>query len=326
MRPLTNDVPKALLNIAGKTLLEWAVMRYNQAGIEDIVIAVGWKGSMIEDFVSSTNISARVVHVSEYEKGPLQTLLTAIETLEGDFLLSPVDAIMEPDSLTGMLVYHAEIGVPEGMILSVGSEAESGTPVECNEDNLLMGIGNIKPETKNVTRSAMLLLANTRIRDLCKSSLSDGKEKVVQLLEQFIQNGSPVHCFHVSHSWFDIDTLSDLLSANRHFLQKGGLQKAGSVFVPSGDSIEVGNSVELKSNILIGQGTTLQGPVLIHSDCKIDSECKVGPNVSISSNTTISRGCEVKDSVISGDSVLPAESRVQMSIIHNSRRYSSEMK
>ncbi|MHA3965156.1 MAG: NTP transferase domain-containing protein, partial [Candidatus Thorarchaeota archaeon SMTZ1-45] len=101
MRPLTDVIPKALVNVAGKTLLEWAIERYSQSGMEDIVIAVGWKGNMIEDFVSESNLNSRIIHVPDYETGPLQTLLTAIETFDGDFLLSPVDAILDPSTVLG---------------------------------------------------------------------------------------------------------------------------------------------------------------------------------------------------------------------------------
>lgn len=323
--PLTNEIPKALLNVAGRTLLEWAVERYTQAGINDIVIAVGWKGSMIEDFVSKASINASVVHVSDYEIGPLQTLLTAIETFDGDFLLSPVDAMVESTSMMGIQTHHSNVDDYEGMTLAVGSDVESGTFVEFNEDGLLTGFGDVGSNSKNVARSAMLFIANTSIRDLCRSALDDGKERVVQLLEQFINDGNIVRCFHVSHPWFDIDTLSDLLTANQHFLQRGGFRETKSVFIPSGDSVEVGDSFTLKSNITLGKGTSLQGPVLIVSDCKIGEGSKIGPNVTIDSNTAISKGCEVTDTVIFGESKLSTQSRVHTSVIYNSKRYNAEV-
>ena len=68
MSPLTNELPKALVNIAGKTLLEWAVERYKQSGIKDIVVAVGWKGSMVDEFVSQANINVKLVHVFDQNR------------------------------------------------------------------------------------------------------------------------------------------------------------------------------------------------------------------------------------------------------------------
>ncbi len=324
MGPLTNEMPKALVNIAGRTLLEWAVERYHQSGINDIVIAVGWKGSMIEDFVSKSNIKASVVHVSDYEIGPLQTFLTAIETFDGDFLLSPVDAMIEPASMVGIQTHHSKVGDPEDMTLAVGSNVESGTLVECNEDGLLTKIGDVGSNPNSVAQSAMLFIANTGIREICRTALNDGKERVAELLEQVIKSDSPVRCYPVSHPWFDIDTLSDLLAANQHFLQRGGFREAKSVFIPLGDRVEVGDSFTLKSNISLGKGTFLQGPVLIASDCKIGEDCKIGPYVTIDSKTTLSKGCELTEAVIFGESILSIQSRVHMSVIYDSNRYIAE--
>lgn len=324
MRPLTDEIPKALVNIAGRTLLECAVERYYQSGINDIVIAVGWKGSMIEDFVSKSNIKASVVHVSDYEIGPLQTLLTAIETFDGDFLLSPVDAMIEPASMVGIQTHHSEVGDHEGMTLAVGSNLESGTLVEFSEDGLLTGIRDVGSNSKSVARSAMLFIANTRIRELCRSALNEGKERVVQLLEQLVKDDSHVQCYHVSYPWFDIDSLLDILAVNQHFLQRGGFRETKSVFVPSGDSVEVGDSLTLKSNITLSKGTSLQGPVLIASDCTIGENCRLGPNVTIDSNTTLSEGCEITDAVIFGESKISSQSRVHRSIIYSSARYNAE--
>ncbi|MHA2396114.1 MAG: NTP transferase domain-containing protein [Candidatus Thorarchaeota archaeon] len=325
MRPLTNELPKALVNVAGRTLLEWAIERYKQSEIDDIVIAVGWKGDMIEDFVSKSDIKTSVVHVPKYEKGPLQTLLTAIESFDGDFLLSPVDAMIEPATVMGIQAHHSDLGDFDGMTLAVAQDAESGTPVELGNDGLLTGIGDFESNSKNVARSAMMLIAHTRIRNLCKSTLDDGKERVAQLLEQLIKDGTHVQGYGVSQPWFDIDTLSDLLEVNRHLLHRGGFRESNSVFIPSGDSIEVGDSLTLSSNITLGKGTSLRGPVFVASNCNIGEDCKLGPNVTIASNTTLSEGCRVTDAVIFGESNVSSQSRVHRRVIFRSIGYNAEV-
>jgi NDP-sugar pyrophosphorylase family protein len=324
MRPLTNEIPKALVNVAGKTLLEWAIERYTRSNIDDVVIAVGWKGSMIEDFVTKSKLDASILQVPNYEIGPLQTLLTAIETFDGDFLLSPVDAMIEPVSVIGIQTHHFEADDPESMTIAVGSDAESGTLVEFDDDGLLTGIGDVASDSKNVARSAMLLIANTQIRRLCQSALDDGKERVVDLLVQMIKDGSRVRSYATSQPWFDIDTLPDLLNVNQYLLQRGGLGETNSVFIPSGDSIEVGDILQLRSNITLGKGTTLQGPVIITSSCEIGENCKIGPNVTIASNTTLSNGCEVTDALIFGNSKVSSQSRVHRHIIYRSIKYDLE--
>ena len=47
MRPLTNDLPKPLIEVAGRTLLDHAIDRFKQAGINFVVVNVHYKGEMV---------------------------------------------------------------------------------------------------------------------------------------------------------------------------------------------------------------------------------------------------------------------------------------
>ncbi len=47
MRPLTNDRPKSLIMVAGRTLLDHAIDRFVAAGVKMIVVNVHYKGEMI---------------------------------------------------------------------------------------------------------------------------------------------------------------------------------------------------------------------------------------------------------------------------------------
>ncbi|CAM3714881.1 N-acetylmuramate alpha-1-phosphate uridylyltransferase MurU [Polynucleobacter brandtiae] len=49
MRPLTDETPKPLLSIKGKSLLAWHLEALNTAGIQDVVINHAWLGQKIED-------------------------------------------------------------------------------------------------------------------------------------------------------------------------------------------------------------------------------------------------------------------------------------
>ncbi|MFW9787601.1 MAG: NTP transferase domain-containing protein [Candidatus Thorarchaeota archaeon] len=319
--PLSSAIPKALVNVAGKTLLEWAIERHTLAGIDNVVIAVGWKGSLIEKFIVESSLNVRVVHVPNYEIGPLQTFLTAIETFDGSFLLSPVDALVEPATMVGILNHHSD----EQLTLGTSSSKVLGTLVQCGPDGIVTAIADNVLNSDDAVRSAMLLIAHTRIRDLCKSALDNGKTRVVQLLDQMVMNGTLISCYEVSHPWFDIDTLSDLLRANQYFLQRNNIARNDALHIPSGDSVDFDDSLSLQPNIRLGKGTSLQGPVLISSDCVIGEDCKIGPNVTIGTNTQVSKGSEITDSVIFGESKVSANCRIHMSVVFHSNMYKAEV-
>jgi L-glutamine-phosphate cytidylyltransferase len=47
LRPLTNERPKCLIEVAGETVLSRTVRTFRQAGISDVCIVVGYKAKAI---------------------------------------------------------------------------------------------------------------------------------------------------------------------------------------------------------------------------------------------------------------------------------------
>jgi NDP-sugar pyrophosphorylase family protein len=61
LRPLTNDRPKALVEIAGRTLLEITVVRLRQFGVREIIVNVHhFADKMIEYLQSKNNFGIRI--------------------------------------------------------------------------------------------------------------------------------------------------------------------------------------------------------------------------------------------------------------------------
>jgi MurNAc alpha-1-phosphate uridylyltransferase len=52
MRPLTNDLPKPLVEVRGKALIDHAIDRLLQAGVEMIVVNVHYRADMLKDHLS----------------------------------------------------------------------------------------------------------------------------------------------------------------------------------------------------------------------------------------------------------------------------------
>jgi len=73
MRPLTDSVPKPLLAIRGKSLIERHVERLAQAGMERIVINLAWLGGMIRDHLGDGSRYGVPIHYSEESPHALET-------------------------------------------------------------------------------------------------------------------------------------------------------------------------------------------------------------------------------------------------------------
>ena len=51
LRPVTDTIPKPLIKINGKPLIEWKINYLKKFGIKDIIICSGYKGKKIENYL-----------------------------------------------------------------------------------------------------------------------------------------------------------------------------------------------------------------------------------------------------------------------------------
>lgn len=70
LRPLTDNMPKALVPVAGKTMLERVILKLKDAGFHDITINIHHFGSQIIDFLRANQNFGVDIHISD-ERGEL---------------------------------------------------------------------------------------------------------------------------------------------------------------------------------------------------------------------------------------------------------------
>lgn len=76
MLPITEEVPKALIEVANKPFLFWLLQSVKKAGFTDIAIIVGYKKEMIADFLKKEGIKAALIEQKE-QKGTGHAVLQA---------------------------------------------------------------------------------------------------------------------------------------------------------------------------------------------------------------------------------------------------------
>ncbi len=91
MRPLTNDLPKPLIAVKGKALIDWCLDWLAEGGITDVVINSSYRAAQLE-----AHVGARAV-ISREGEPPLETgggVAKALPLLgDGPFLTMNADAI-----------------------------------------------------------------------------------------------------------------------------------------------------------------------------------------------------------------------------------------
>ena len=152
LKPLTDNMPKALVPLAGKTLLQWQIERLKAAGITDIVVNVHHFPDMIINYLRENNNFGCRIAVSDERDMLLETggglrkaksLLLEVGSRESGnsnepILICNVDILSNIDLPTLLNAYN-----PDEMGVVVVSERDTQRYLLFDEENRLCGWTNI---------------------------------------------------------------------------------------------------------------------------------------------------------------------------------------
>ena len=95
MRPLSDAVPKPLLEVAGRPLIVHAVERLVQAGFVDLVVNLGWRGRQIRDRLGDGSRWGGSISYSDEGSHPIGTGAGIVRALPllgpGPFVVTSAD-------------------------------------------------------------------------------------------------------------------------------------------------------------------------------------------------------------------------------------------
>jgi len=116
LRPLTDDRPKALVEVAGRTLLEITLSRLRQFGVDEVIVNVHHFADMVVDYLTKNGNFGIRIEISREEllldtggglKKASWFFLEDSYKLDEPFILHNVDVLSTID-LGSMLRFHAK--------------------------------------------------------------------------------------------------------------------------------------------------------------------------------------------------------------------------
>ncbi len=106
MRELTNELPKPMLRVQGKPVLEHIIAGILAAGIRDIFIVTGWRADVIENyFGDGKQFAARIAYGRQVVQDGTGKAPEAAKKFVGDspFLLTYGDILVPPETYARMI-------------------------------------------------------------------------------------------------------------------------------------------------------------------------------------------------------------------------------
>lgn len=120
LKPLTDHMPKALVPVAGKPMLEHVIEKLKAAGFDEIVINVHHFANQIIDFLKEKNNFGITIHISDETEFLLDTgggIKKAAPYFDEPFLIHNVDILSNTD-LKALYNYHLQSGNDATLLVS----------------------------------------------------------------------------------------------------------------------------------------------------------------------------------------------------------------
>jgi NDP-sugar pyrophosphorylase family protein len=225
LKPLTDNIPKALAVVAGKTLLERAVLHLASQGVTYIVINIHHHAEQIIQFIKSHRNFGLDIYFSDESDELLDTgggLLKAEKHFIGTepFVIMNADVISNIN-LNKMLDFHRQ---NDALItLAMRNRTESSRQLLFDIDGLLCG---------KVDRSKgikILYSSDENIKELAFSGIHivspkwfelnkvSGKFSIIESYLELCQNNKIISYVHNEDYWFDVGSIEKLTEAENFF-------------------------------------------------------------------------------------------------------------
>ncbi len=283
LRPLTCDLPKPMVPIMNKPVLEHTIGLLKSYGITDIGITLLYHPQIIKDYFG--NGHSHGVNIYYFlEESPLGTaggIKNARDFLDETFIVISGDSLTDLD-IDKALKYHqskksiatlilAKVDVPleYGVVLtdedgSVKGFVEKPSWGEIFSDMVNTGIYILEPEILNYIESGK----NTDFsRDVFPTLLSSSKK---------------IFGYVTNDYWCDIGDTHSYINSHCDILN-------GKLKIDIGD--------QFNENVWVGPGTVIDKSARIIPPCVIGSNCKIGSGSVIGSHTVIGNNTIVKNDV-----------------------------
>jgi len=277
LRPHTYTQPKALIPIAGKTILSFIVDQLHEAGINEFIFIVGYLGEKIQEYVTQTYPNLTTHFVYQNERQGTGHAIELAKSIVGDdeVFVTLGDTICEYDVKEVMDSPYSMLGVKK-----VDDPRHFGV-ADIGADGFIEHV----VEKPSIPKSNMALVGLYKIKEthflfeclhhlFTQNITTQGEYNLTDALDCMIARGAKFQSFKVKH-WFDCGKKETLLESNATLLKKFG----GNVI----------DGHDFKETIIIP-------PVSIAAGCDISNSI-IGPHVAIGANTSIKHSI-VRDSII----------------------------
>tara|TARA_B110000438_G_scaffold257569_1_gene265756 strand:+ start:495 stop:1448 length:954 start_codon:yes stop_codon:yes gene_type:complete len=298
LEPLTSFLPKPMILISGKPILEYIINDLKKSGFTDFCIVIGHLGEKIKKYFGDG--SAFNIHISYVEQEIFSGTASATK-LARNFVND-----------TSFLLYLADTIIPKNLTTHLENMINSNYDMSILSSQIMPyqigNVGNIEVENNNIIKITEKDLNHKS--PLGWSGIAFFKNNYIfKIIEKL--NPSTRGEFEIT------DAMNIVLNNNRKI---GNFTCEGYV-----DAGTISGLLELNKIILNQEKITVQNdskicyPVYVGKRCHIGKNVKLGPFVSIGDDVYIGDNVQLKNSLILNNSKISSNQNISNSVIDDNK-------
>lgn len=306
LQPLTDKLPKPMVPIMNKPLLERTMIHFKKSGISEIVISSCYQPQQIEEyFGDGEQFGLKIQYI--VEDLPLGTggaIKKAEAQFKDTFIVFNSDILSDID-LKKMMDYHKNSHALATIAVTEVEDPSAYGVVEFDTDGYATSFVE-KPKLEDVSSNfinAGIYIFEPEIFE--KISINSVVSVEREVFPKILAEGHKICVYKDASYWIDIGNLEKYKQVHKDIM----LRKCKMVDFDSTDS-----NIILGKNVKIHPDSKIMGPAYIGDNCEICSKAVISHSV-IGNNVTIGSGSRVVGSILWNNIITSSEVRLINTVV-----------
>ena len=290
LRPLTRNRPKPLLPAATRPILGHVLDALVEAGLERIVLVVGYRRERVQEVVGHEHRDVPVEYVTqETQLGSGHALLQASETAPGPLLVVNGDHIVTAAAVGAVVEAFDERSTSAAIAITEREDTRRYGAVTVSGDDVERIVEKPEADDYRLINAGIYAFDGSIYDELEATDLVDGELGLTETLARLVER-ERVGAVRTDDLWVDATYPWDLLSVTETALERG--------FAPQPETSE---GVRVAESARVDDSATLRPPVAVAADAEVGPGAVLGPSVAVGQNTTVGANATVERSLLDAD-------------------------